>query len=146
MARTEEEQAITEPFAAGLDYLLHDVGSAGVFADILLHLVKDDDRVRYPALERQGILQGSRELVGGDVFGFRELSAQSGLGFLFAGCEVRVGCEQRLGDQRADVEVAQLAAELTACCFDRSADLIIEIILLEPQAEARLGIALGEVG
>ena len=52
----QEEQAITKPFAARLNDLLNHIGTAGVIADILLHLVEDDDGARHVAVGRQRIL------------------------------------------------------------------------------------------
>ena len=79
LAGAEEEQAVAEPFAARFGHFLHHVGALGVLADVLLHLVQDDDGIGQAIVaRRKRIVQAVRELIGGDVLQPRELLAQQG--------------------------------------------------------------------
>ena len=52
--------------------------------------------------------------------------------------------EQRAGDEGADIQVIQLTSKVTALGFDRVTHAVVDAVLLEPQAETRLRIALRE--
>ncbi|GBE10145.1 hypothetical protein BMS3Bbin12_00553 [bacterium BMS3Bbin12] len=141
---SQEEQAIAKPFAACLNDLLNHIGTAGIVADVLLYFVENDDGARHIAVGRQCILQRTGEFVRGDVLGLGKLGPQRGPGILLAAGEVRVSREQRLGDQRADIQIVQLAPEFPALRLDHGAHLVIDVVLFQPEAEARLGKTLGQ--
>ena len=142
----DEQQAVAEPLAARLDHLLDDVGAVGVLADVLLHLVENDRRRRQRAAGRQRLLQRVDELVGGDVGGLGELSAQHRPDLPLVAGEAGIGGEQRAGDDRTHVQVLQLAPKRPPCRLDRGAHPVVEAVLLEPQAELRQGPALRQTG
>ena len=144
LSGADEEQAVAEPLAAGFDQVLHDIGAVGALSDVLLHLVKDDDGAGHPAAGSQGLLCRRGELFRGDVRRLRKLGAQRRPGFPFAVCEAGVGGEQCFRDDGAHIQVVQLAPELPACRLDCFLHLVVDAVLLEPEAEARLGVALGE--
>ena len=50
-----------------------------------------------------------------------------------------------LGDQRADIHIVQLAPEITPLGLDRDTNLLVDVVLLEPNADTRLRIALGKI-
>ena len=79
------------------------------------------------------------------VLVLRELDPERGPCIFLVGGEVGVGCEQSPGDQGAHVHVVQLAPKLTSLGLHRGTDLIVDAVLLEPDAEARLRIALGKI-
>ena len=138
LAGSQEQKTVAEALAAGLDHFLHDIGTTGVVADILLHLVEDDDRAGHLTIGRQGVLKGGNKLVGGNVLRFRELRPERGPGLFFAGGEVRVGRQQSFGDQRADVHVVQLTAEIPTFRLDHGTDLVVDTVFPQPDAETRL--------
>ena len=140
----DEEQTVAEPLAAGLDEILDDIGAVGALSDVLLHLVEDDDRAGHLAAGSQGVLQGGGELVDGDVGRPRELGPQRLSGLLLAVRETGVRGEQGPGDEGAHVEVVQLPAKLPALRLDQVTHPVVDAVLAEPEAEARLGKALGE--
>ena len=140
----DEEQAVSEPLAAGLDEILDDIGPVGVLSDVLLHLVEEDDRAGHPAARSQGVLQGGDERVRGDVRRLRELGAQGLPGLLLAVGEIWIRFKQGPGDEGAHVQVVQLPAKLPALRLDQVTHPVVEAVLAEPEAEPRLGKALGE--
>ena len=111
----------------------------------MLHFVQDDGRAGQLAAVRQGVLQGLGELFGVDVVPPGKLCAQGGPGVPFAAGEGGVGVQQRFRQQRADIQIAQFAAKAPALGRHRLGDPIVVAVLLQPQAETRLGIAFRQV-
>ena len=145
LAGTDEQHPVAEALAAGFDHFLNHEGALRVIADVLLHFVQDDGRARHAIVVRQGVLQRFGELFGVDVVLPGELLAQRGSGLPFAAGEGGVGVQQRFRKQGADIQVAQFAAKVPALGRHRLGDLIVVAVLLQPQAETRLGIAFRQV-
>ncbi len=141
--------------------------------DVLLHLVEHEDGVRQLAVpgvcavERRGFRPGwsgaarSRraavggrgqsqsggldELLGRDVRPQRrKLLRQQLPGRLDVGREAGVGRDERAGDDRADVEVVELAQPVLPRRLDRGAHAGEQPLLAQPEAEARLRILRGQ--
>ena len=146
LAGSHEEQAVAEALAASFHDLLDDVRAAGVAADVLLHLVEDDDRARNPAARSERILQCVNELVRRDVVGLRKLGAEGRPRFSLAGRESRVHGEKRPRDDGAHIEVAQLTPKAPSRRLDLGAKLVVDAVPLEPQGKTRLREPLGESG
>ena len=143
MPGAKEEKTVAEPLAAGFGHFLHHIGAVGFLANVLLHFVQDENGVGNAlAVFRQGILQRVRELLGGDVPRARELLAQQGFRAAFGRGEARVRREQRLGDHRAHVEIVEFASEVSPGRLDGGANRLVDVVLLQPQAKARLRVTL----
>ena len=109
----------------------------------MLHFVQDDDGVgQAPIVGGQAVLEGIDELVRGDLRDARKLLAQHGFGVTFRRGEVGNRRQQRLSDHRAHVEVVEFASEIPPGCLDSGANLVVDAVLLQPKAEAGLGVAL----
>ena len=117
-------------------------------ADVLLHLVEDEDRAGHTPVapdELEHPLEGGEKLLGRDVGRARrklrlERVPRLGLGR----SEVRVARHQRARDGTADIEVVQLGRPLLAGGLDRGLHLVEPALVVEPQAELRLRVLLGE--
>ena len=107
LSGTQEVQAVAETLAACFDDFLNDVGSVRVIADVLLHLVQDDDGARHFAFGSERGLQRTDEFLRRDILGFGKLLAHRGSCLFLVLCKVRVRREHRIGDERTDVQIVQ---------------------------------------
>jgi hypothetical protein len=105
LARADEQQLSPEVLAECFGHFLDQVGLLCVTADVLLHLVENDEGQREPAVHGQRIGDRGDQLVVGDVRDLGELGFEQGArrGLRFG--ESGIGLEQCLGDAGRDVEM-----------------------------------------
>ena len=100
--------------------------------------------MRQLAVRRQRLPRRLDELLGRDVgLQRRELLGQQLPGRPYVGREAGVGVDQRIGDDRADVEVVELTQPVLPGRLDRGANGGEQPPLAQPEAEARLGVLRG---
>ena len=148
LARGDDEHVAVELLRKRFGHFGDERRAVVGVADVLLHLVEDEQRARGTSVaadELQHALDGGEELLGRDVGATRrELRLQRVARLGLGGREARVAREKRVGDVLADVEVVQLGRPLLPRAFDSALHLVEPALIVEPQAELRLRVLVGQ--
>ena len=145
LAGSDEQHAPGELRLHGFGDVGDGAGTVRGLADVLLHFVQHEDggRDRFVGARERFLGRGD-EFGRADVgLGTGELLAQQQLGGLGVGGELGRRLHQGVRQDRAHVEVDELAAPILARVLHRAAHHVQESLLAQPEAEAGLGVVLG---
>ena len=146
LTRRHKHDAATELRLQSFHDLDDDCGPSAVLADVLLDLVKHQERQRHRSVGAEGLPCRVGELLRANVSGeLGELATQDTANAPFVLGEIRVGAEDRASNVRTDVEIVQFMKPIPAGRLDLASHGVEPSPLPEPEAEHRLRILRGQV-